>query len=376
MNTVLIITGRYLPGYKDGGPVRSILNLTDWLGDEADFRIMCLDRDHGDDKRYPDIRLSEWNQVGKAKVWYVRNFDEIMIEKLASEADVIYCCGPYSDYAIMTMKLKKSGRIKAPLVIASMGSFSPDAYAIKGYKKKLFIAAMKMLKMFDDVTWSVTSKREEAELKAVIGGSAKCVIASDLSRKGVTAHKGVKQNKALSIVFISRISRKKNLKVIPDILEKMDSSLNISIDIYGVAEDMEYLNECLAKFRRLPDNIKWEYRGELDSADVPKTFAKYDVFLFPTLGENYGHVIAESMAAGCVPVISNRTPWMDLDENGCGRVCRLEQLDTFSKALEELANVDSGSFIGYRGNCYSYIESVNKESLKNSGYRKFINLDF
>mgnify|MGYP006922489383 CR=1 FL=1 len=30
---VLIIMGRYLPGYKDGGPVRSIKNLVDRLGD-------------------------------------------------------------------------------------------------------------------------------------------------------------------------------------------------------------------------------------------------------------------------------------------------------------------------------------------------------
>ena len=29
---ILIIMGRYLPGYKDGGPVRSIKNLTDFLG--------------------------------------------------------------------------------------------------------------------------------------------------------------------------------------------------------------------------------------------------------------------------------------------------------------------------------------------------------
>lgn len=30
---ILILNGRYLPGYKDGGPVRSIKNLTDRLGE-------------------------------------------------------------------------------------------------------------------------------------------------------------------------------------------------------------------------------------------------------------------------------------------------------------------------------------------------------
>ena len=76
MRKVLIITGRYVPGFRDGGPVRSILNLTEWLGEEYDIRIMCLDRDHGDSAPYPNIRRDEYNEVGRAKVWYTENFSE------------------------------------------------------------------------------------------------------------------------------------------------------------------------------------------------------------------------------------------------------------------------------------------------------------
>ncbi len=59
--------GRYLPGYKDGGPIRSIKNLTDILGDEYDFYIVCQDRDQGDTMPYQNIRYGEWNPVEKAK---------------------------------------------------------------------------------------------------------------------------------------------------------------------------------------------------------------------------------------------------------------------------------------------------------------------
>ncbi|MBR1450401.1 MAG: hypothetical protein IJ591_01660, partial [Lachnospiraceae bacterium] len=74
MRKILILTGRYLPGFRDGGPVRSLVNLTDTFGAEYDFRIMCLDRDHGDMAPYPDIVLDGYNSVGKAKVWYTRQF--------------------------------------------------------------------------------------------------------------------------------------------------------------------------------------------------------------------------------------------------------------------------------------------------------------
>lgn len=376
MNKILILTGRYLPGYKDGGPVRSILNLSEWLGDEYDIRIMCHDRDHGDTERYPDIKVNDWNQVGKAKVWYTESFNARDIAKLADDADLVYSCGPYNDYAIAAMRLKKNGRIKAPLVVASMGSFSPDAFKIKGKKKELFVKIMKILGMFKKITWSVTSSREEEELKAIIGDDAKCIIASDLARKGLGEHTHIKEDDSLKIIFLSRISRKKNLVVVPEILSKVDAKYNIAIDVYGIAEDQDYLEECLKEFRKLPSNIKWEYKGEIDSEGVPAIFSEYDVFLFPTLGENYGHVIAESLGAGCLPVISDRTPWLDLFENSCGYVCSLEDLSTFSKSIDKLAATNGEEFDLLIRNSFNYIENKKIKDVEESGYRTIFNLDF
>lgn len=376
MNKILIINGRYLPGYKDGGPVRSILNLCEWMGDEYDIRIMCLDRDHGDDKPYPDITIDDWNTVGKAKVWYTQKFKAKEIARLSNEAELVYCCGPYGIYSIIAMILKRFGIIKKPLIMAAMGSFSPDAFAIKIYKKKTYVVVMKLLGMFKNITWSVTSSREEEELKAIIGQNAKCVMAADLARKGTTKHVGAKEANTLNMLFISRIARKKNLIVVPKILEKVSSDINVNIDIYGIAEDKDYLGKCIAEFEKLPDRIKWEYKGAVESEDVPALFSHYDAFLFPTLGENYGHVIAESLAAGCIPVISNRTPWLDFEDNNCGYVCSLEDIDSFAMAIEQLARYNQDEYQKIRDNGYMYIENINTESALHSGYRTIFNLEY
>lgn len=370
MRKILILTGRYLPGFKDGGPVRSILNLTEWFGDEFDLRIMCLDRDHGDASPYPNIRIREFNEVGKARVWYTPSFNEEDIAMLSGEADVVYCCGPYNDYARAAMKLKRDGKIAAPLFVASMGSFSPEAFRIKGFKKKAFVAYMKMSGMFKNIVWSVTSNREEEELKAVVGKDAKCVIAEDLARRGSQEHGAVKEKDKLKMLFLSRISRKKNLIVVPDILRSVDSRYEILIDIYGVPEDREYLDECVEKFKTLPDNIKWEYKGELASDAVPKVFADYDAFLFPTLGENYGHVIAEALFAGCVPVISDTTPWLDFEEKGCGYVCSLRDITSFAEKVEKLAAYDETEYSKISDRCHEYINAKNEKASVHSGYRK------
>lgn len=92
---ILIITGRYLPGYKDGGPVRSVKNLVDCLGEEYQFRILTCDRDHGDTQPYPNVKVNEWNQVGDAQVYYVKpkGFSGSVIRSLSVEADLLYVCG-------------------------------------------------------------------------------------------------------------------------------------------------------------------------------------------------------------------------------------------------------------------------------------------
>ena len=109
---ILIIMGRYLPGYKDGGPVRSIKNLTDFLGREYNFKILTCDRDHGDTEPYPNIKVNNWNHVGNADVYYVppKGFSQKLIVKLTKQVDLVYVCGCFNDYAINTLMQRNKVR--------------------------------------------------------------------------------------------------------------------------------------------------------------------------------------------------------------------------------------------------------------------------
>jgi len=376
MRSVLILTGRYLPGFKDGGPVRSIVNLVDAFGDKYDIRIMCTDRDHGDTDSYPDVSVYSYNEVRGAKVFYVppKGFALSLIKNLSDEVDVLYCCGPYNDYAMNAMLLNKKRKLHCPLVIAPMGSFSPEAYAIKGFKKRLFVRMFKLFGMFKNVTWSVTSERENQELRAVLGDKIKTVIAEDLPRKGTIEHVHVKEKDSLKLIFLSRISPKKNLLAAANALKNVPENVHIDFDIYGNMEDAEYYAQCEAVLKELPSNIKWEYKGLADSEAVPKIWAEYDAFLFPTMGENHGHVIAEAMSAGCIPIISDQTPWMDLNENNCGRVVALGDVGGFTDAVVELAQMSPEEMKALSDSAQKYISKHNEESIANSGYLKIFEM--
>lgn len=365
--------GRYLPGYKDGGPVRTIKNLTDCLGDEYDIRILTNDRDHGDTSSYSNIVYDSWNQIGKAKVWYVKpnGFKFKLIQELSKNIDVIYCCGPYNDYAIKLMLLNKFNMIRKKVVIASMGSFSKGALGIHSIKKNIFIKVMKISGLFKNILWSVTSLVEERELKEIIGQNAECMIAEDLPRNIKIEHKRQKNQNELKIIFLSRICEMKNLLFAIQVLKKINKS--VTFDIYGNIEDPIYWRKCEDELKN--SLIDWHYMGECNSEKVPETFAEYDVFLFPTLGENFGHVISESLLGGCLPIISDNTPWIDLEKNNSGRVIPISDEIEYIKAINFYYSMSDQEFKQYSINAQRYIYEKNKNSIKHTGYLKIFNYE-
>ena len=373
---ILIITGRYLPGYKDGGPVRSIKNLTDFLGDEYNFRILTCDRDHGDTESYPNITVNGWNKVGKAQVYYVvpGGFTKKVIMRLSTKVDLVYVCGCFSDYSINTLILNRIGKIKAPVVVASMGLFSPMEFRLKYKKKKLFITVFNLCGMFRNIYWSATSEMEISEICQQVWAKKKqFFIAEDLPRKvDETPIVKEKTTGSLDVVWISRIAPKKNLKAAIDVLKTVD--VNVNFTIYGPVHVQEYWNECKMELSKLPDNVKWEYKGNVASEKVVQKLKPHHVFLFPTLGENYGHVIQEALSAGCPCVLSNQTPWQDLEKQGAGYVYPLDDLKPFASAIEKYAAMDQETWGRVVATVQNYaIENSNKK-VENTGYRKIFDI--
>lgn len=371
MRTILILCGRYLPGYKDGGPVRSIKNLTDRLGDEYDFKIITLDRDHGDKTAYPNIIKEAWNQVGKASVWYVKpgGFTVDLLEKNAKSADVIYICGCFNDYARIMLKLHKKGKIQARVVVAAMGLFAEGAFHIKHTKKRAYILLMKLSGCLKNIEWSATSENEIRDIQREIGKNTVCLLAEDIPRQITNlAEPAVKQDR-LRILFLSRISREKNLEFAIEIMETIKG--RVEFDIYGPIADDAYFEECMRWAKRLPENIAVSYKGEVPSEHVPEIFAQYQAFLFPTLGENYGHVIYEAMASGCIPIISDRTPWGKIEQYGAGYVVSLERKEKFSEVVQKLTELSESECLKRQKQAMAYAQKYVRD-VDCNGYRNIM----
>ena len=373
---ILVIMGRYLPGYKDGGPVRSIKNLTDFLGKEYNFKILTCDRDHGDTEAYPNIKVNGWNRVGNAEVYYVppKGFGEKLIVELAGHVDMIYVCGCFNDYAINTLIANRFGKIKVPVVVAAMGLFSPGALQIKSLKKNTFINVFNTLGLFKNVYWSATSEMEVTDILNVIKTDRKKIfIAEDLPRavRGVRIIK-IKNPGELKVVFISRFSPKKNLLQAIKILQQV--KCNVKFTLYGPDEDKDYWSECQKELNKFPNNVSWTWKGNLESEKVVETLKDQDVFLFPTRGENFGHVIQEALSAGCPCIISDQTPWQDFKSQGVGYVLPLSDDESFVDAIEKYAAMGQEEFQNVVDKAHQYAIRVSNDKVKNTGYRRIFEI--
>jgi glycosyltransferase involved in cell wall biosynthesis len=368
--TILICIGHYLPGYKSGGPLRSIVNLVDHLQDDFDFRILTTDRDLGDSGTYTDIVPNTWNVVGPARVYYATP-GTITLRGLArvirdTPHDLLYINSFFSPrFSILPVLARRLGLIPhRPVVLAPRGEFSEGALCLKSWKKRAYLAFAKVFGLHSGITWQASSSYEAADIRREVGLTIGAIhVATDLPGRvsgeapDVTDHE---TNAPLRIIFLSRISPKKNLHYALDVLCKVQ--VPISLNIYGPVEDEAYWRQCEAHIAQSPVHIDITYRGSVMPAQVAETMRNHDLFFLPTRGENYGHVIAEALSVGTPVLISDTTPWRDLQSRGLGCDLPLSDLNGFAAYIERMAQLNRDEKATLRVKVKNAVMAMQEES--------------
>ncbi|NLT68932.1 MAG: hypothetical protein GXX84_20290 [Acidobacteria bacterium] len=262
--TILTLADYYLPGYKAGGPIQTIANIVSQLGDQFRFKIITSDRDLGDSTSYPGVELNRWITLGKAEVFYVRSADPIRVLRIIQSTphDVLYLNSCFArGFSIIPM-MAASLRLlpDRPIILAPRGEFSLGAIQIKAGRKTAYLRIARWFSAYQKAIWHASSPFEAADiLRAFCGvdrmGSratalqrnrAQIVIAPDIACLLPIATDGVQVGKqcrrkepgVLRTVFLSRVSRKKNLAEAIRLLDALQG--HVEFDIYGPIEDISY----------------------------------------------------------------------------------------------------------------------------------------
>lgn len=378
---ILILSDFYLPGYKSGA-LRTIVNMVERMSDEFDFRIVTGNRDSdGDASRFSEIRLGEWQSVGNAQVFYAASewFNFKNLRKLISEtaADAIYLNSFFSPLTIKFLTLRRFGKIlPAPVVLAPEGEFSKGAIQLKAKKKQLFLKTVLPVGLYKNLVWKAVSDIEKADIIREIGERGEIMVAANMPPRIIFENfelefKPRKSAGELNLIFLSRISPKKNLKFALELLKSVNG--RIHFDVFGSLEDEDYWAECQKVIREMPENVSVNFLGSISYDEVAETFSRYHFFLFPTSGENFGHVVIESLAGGTPVLLSDQTPWQNLKKHGAGWVIPLAEVSVWEKVLQNCADMSETEFLETARKTREYalswlsapeIENANREVLR------------
>lgn len=337
---IFVFLGGYLPAQKYGGPVTSIVNLIDNLKDYYDFYIISNDHDLDDPKKLKGIH-DGWNDVRGAKVLYIKeedygtsNFVEIMS---TFNVSMVYLSSVFY-YQMNRPAIKAAKKMGIPILLAPRGEINENALGIKKTKKKAYLHFLKTSGFLNNIYFHATSEEEKRNIEKFLNISEKKIYLLP-NMHGLRKKKlNTKEKNSLKIVFMSRIQEKKNLLYAIDIVSKLAG--NVEFDIYGPIEQKNYWNKCKKAIAETNDNIVIKYCGALNPVEAKEVFKSYDCFLFPTLSENYGHVIVEAILSNCPCVISrDTTPWDDIHGNG-GFSIYLEEKDEFVRTLNKISNMN------------------------------------
>ena len=375
---ILLLTDWYEPGYKAGGPIQSSRNFVAAMHELYNISILTTDTDLGESSAYQDIPANQWviRQPG-VRVYYAtgKTIERGLLTDLidSEKPDFIYLNSLYSfRFSILPLYLLWRKKIDARIVLSPRGMLRESAIKLKSTKKRLFIALLNRLRIPEQIRFHATDAQEKIDILRYFpqAGGVELVPNFSSGLPDVLAPIA-KTSGVLRCVFISRIMAIKNILFFLKLLNILPDRIQLEFTIYGEVEDEKYWSQAQKVIHFLPKNIAVIYRGPIPHEEVLRSLEANHVFILPSRGENFGHAIFEAFSAGRPVMISDKTPWRELQNKQIGWDLPLGAPEAWLAALQEAADADQSTFNAWSEKCRQFAKDHQAHSdLK----KEYINL--
>lgn len=357
----------FLPGYKAGGQIQSCANLSLALQDRFDIYVITSDRDLGDEQAYGGITPDRWNSLDNGlRVFYISpaNLRYAGMKKLLHELqpDCLYINSMFSwKFTVLPLLARAASKLSARVVLAPRGMLHEGALQYKPLKKKLFLAAFKLAGLHKRVVFQATDNVELDDIRQVFYTEAAVSLVQDFHASTQQPFQAIKKEPGeLSCLFVSRVAQKKNLLYLLLLLQKITTPVQLTIA--GPVEEAGYWAECSRAIDLLPPHITVAVMGPVPHGELREIYLSHHLFILPTFGENFGHVIFESLLHGRPVLISDKTPWQGLQQKGAGWVFGLDKKELFIAAVETAAGWNQQAFDGHAQAAWQYAHDYRQKA--------------
>ncbi|MEY4293066.1 MAG: hypothetical protein RIQ61_1464 [Bacteroidota bacterium] len=375
---VLIFIDWYLPAFKAGGPIQSVANLVAHLGSDLNISIVTSDRDLGDSAAMPGLELNQWIEKDKHRIIYLvpeqqtaMIFRAIFKEK---SYDYVYLNSLFS-VKFTLLPIWEACHFNCQIILAPRGMLGLGALNIKKAKKKLFLLTLRVSGYSKKICWHATSEPEVQEIKKNVGENVAIKLASNFSAiNSVSFRNKEKRSNSLNLFFLARIAEKKNLKDAIKFLKELNAEIKVKFTIIGPIGEEIYWKECQEFISQLPASITVDYVGPIPNKRLSGYLAEQHFLLLPTFHENFGHVFIESWINGCPVIISDQTPWRNLEEKGIGWDISLADASKFIEAIEKAASLSQEAYSRMSKAAFDFAKSFTENPAVQEANRNLFNL--
>lgn len=122
------------------------------------------------------------------------------------------------------------------------------------------------------------------------------------------------------VLFLSRINPIKGIEYLIDAWNNLGSELrnNWELHIAGNSDPKDYIETLMQKVNdlELSDSIK--FIGTITGDAKLRKYQDTNLFVLPTLNENFGNVVAEALMCECPVITTKNAPWRCLEDYHCG----------------------------------------------------------
>jgi len=222
-------------------------------------------------------------------------------------------------------------RVNIPLVL-TIHSYALDLYM------KPFLSTLQNVHRVTDLNWiTKMSLNRATHLTAVseyVAEKAKTELSLptpiSVIYNGIDHDRFVPKNRnsrKLKVLFCGNLSLRKGAQWLPSIADKLSSNIII---------------QYTSGLRDIPDSYnhpQLECVGKVEYKNMHKLYQNADIFLFPTVREGFGLVVAEAMSCGLPVVASNCSAIPELvDDQLGGYLCPVGDTNAFSNAINTLSD--------------------------------------
>jgi glycosyltransferase involved in cell wall biosynthesis len=305
-----------------GGPSYSVPRLCEALaaaGAETMLLSVAAEEDSQREasyKGYRDCRFA-WDYARIPILRALRSSQGLSraLRAAALTADVIH------NHGLWLMPNVSAGRAAAngprPLVVSPRGMLAPTALAFSRLKKRAFWALFQGSAVRQAACIHVTSEQEYEEIRSFGLTNPVAIIPNGIDFPKLPAQPTAGPAPERVVLSLGRIHPKKGLTRLVQAWSKVEAGCpGWSLKIVGPTEaghdnELRTLATALGLTRV---SIEGPIYGDAKTT----VYREADVFVLPTLNENFGLTVAEALAAGTPAISTKGAPWSGLESEGCG----------------------------------------------------------